>query len=136
MQFLREATKGDDALIGFLQRFSGYALTGNIKEHMLLFIYGGGSNGKGVFQRTVGGILGDYCQTATMDSFMASNVDRHLTELAMLRGARLVMAGETEEGRAWAEARIKTMTGGDPVPHGLCGKTSSSYAAVQIAADR
>ena len=33
----------------------------------------------------------------------------------MLRGARLVTASETEEGRAWAEARIKAMTGGDPI---------------------
>ena len=39
----------------------------------------------------------------------------HPTELAMLRGARLVAASETEEGRAWAEARIKQMTGGDPI---------------------
>ena len=31
----------------------------------------------------------------------------------MLRGARLVTASETEEGRAWAETRIKQMTGGD-----------------------
>jgi putative DNA primase/helicase len=33
----------------------------------------------------------------------------------MLRGARLVAASETEEGRAWAEAKIKSMTGGDPI---------------------
>ena len=50
-----------------------------------------------------------------METFTASISDRHPTELAMLRGARLVTATETEEGRAWAEARIKQMTGGDPV---------------------
>jgi putative DNA primase/helicase len=33
----------------------------------------------------------------------------------MLRGARLVMATETEEGRRWAESRIKALTGGDPI---------------------
>jgi putative DNA primase/helicase len=33
----------------------------------------------------------------------------------MLRGARSVTASETEEGRAWAETRIKQMTGGDPI---------------------
>ena len=33
----------------------------------------------------------------------------------MLRGARLVSATETEEGRAWAESRIKQLTGGDPI---------------------
>ena len=33
----------------------------------------------------------------------------------MLRGARLVTATETEEGRRWAESSIKALTGGDPV---------------------
>ena len=33
----------------------------------------------------------------------------------MLRGARLVTASETEDGRAWAESRIKQMTGGDRI---------------------
>ena len=39
----------------------------------------------------------------------------HPTDLAMLQGARLVSASETEEGGAWAEARIKQMTGGDAI---------------------
>ena len=33
----------------------------------------------------------------------------------MLRGARLVTAQETEEGRRWAESRIKALTGGDTI---------------------
>ena len=41
--------------------------------------------------------------------------DQHPTHLASLRGARLVAVSETEEGRAWAEARIKALTGGDRV---------------------
>lgn len=50
-----------------------------------------------------------------MDTFTSSPNDKHPTDLAMLRGARLVTATETEEGRTWAEARIKQMTGGDPI---------------------
>ncbi len=42
--------------------------------------------------------------------------DRHPTDLAvLLRGARLVTAQETEEGRRWAESKIKALTGGDPI---------------------
>jgi putative DNA primase/helicase len=33
----------------------------------------------------------------------------------MLRGARAVISQETEEGRNWAESRIKALTGGDPI---------------------
>ena len=50
-----------------------------------------------------------------MDALTASPTDRHATELAMLRGARLVTAQETEGGRRWAESRIKALTGGDPI---------------------
>ena len=35
--------------------------------------------------------------------------------MASLRGARLVTAIETEEGRYWAESRIKALTGGDKI---------------------
>jgi putative DNA primase/helicase len=115
LQFLREATNDDQQLIYFLQQFCGYALTGDVKEHALMFIHGTAGTGKSKFQNTVAGVLADYCTTATMETFTASPNDRHSTEVAMLRGARLVIASETEEGRAWAEARIERMTGGDPI---------------------
>src|SRR3979490_1841950 len=37
----------------------------------------------------------------------------HPTDLAGLPGARLVTAIETEDGRRWAESKIKALTGGD-----------------------
>lgn len=57
----------------------------------------------------------DYAETAAMDAFTSSKYRGHPTELAKLHGARLVTATETEEGRAWAEARIKQITGGDKI---------------------
>jgi putative DNA primase/helicase len=80
-----------------------------------MFVYGPGGNGKTVFVNTIAGIVGSYATVAPMDTFMASIGDRHPTDLAMMRGARLVTASETEEGRAWAESRIKQMTGGEPI---------------------
>ncbi len=115
LRFLNEATAGDQALIRFLQLWSGYCLTGDTREHALLFIYGPGGNGKGVFLNTIAGVMGAYAVTASMETFTASPGDRHPTDLAMLQGARLVSASETEEGRSWAESRIKQMTGGDPI---------------------
>jgi putative DNA primase/helicase len=114
-QFLKEATNDDQPLINFLQTFAGYMLTGDTKEHSLLFIFGDGGNGKSVFQNTIAGILADYAKTAAMETFVASSTDKHTTSIAMLAGARLVSASETEEGRFWAESRIKQMTGGDPI---------------------
>ena len=68
-----------------------------------------------MFLNVLAGILNEYAMAAAMDTFTASKSDKHPTDLAMLRGARLVTATETEEGRAWAESRIKQLTGGDPI---------------------
>lgn len=115
LQFLVETTGDDGELIRFLQQWCGYGLTGLTREHALVFVYGPGGNGKSVFLNIVSAILADYGTTAAMDTFSASHGDKHPTDLAMLRGARLVTTSETEEGRAWAESRIKQMTGGDPI---------------------
>jgi P4 family phage/plasmid primase-like protien len=113
--FLKVATKDDADLTGYLDRLSGYSLTGDISEHALAFFYGDGGNGKGVFLNTLTAIWGDYAVVASMETFTASKNDRHPTDIAFLRGARLVTAQETEEGRAWNDVRIKALTGGDPI---------------------
>ena len=82
-------------------------------EHALFFLYGTGANGKSVFLNTIKGILAEYQKTAPIETFTDSLSDRHPTELAGLKGARLVTAVETEQGRRWAESKIKTLTGGD-----------------------
>jgi putative DNA primase/helicase len=113
--FLDKITGGDAELKVYIRRMLGYSLTGDTREHALFFAYGTGANGKSVLLSTVAGILGDYHRSAPIETFTASNTDRHPTDLAGLRGARLVTATETEEGRRWAEARIKQLTGGDVV---------------------
>lgn len=115
LKFLYETTGADDGLIRFLQQLCGYALTGDTSAHALFFVYGIGGNGKSVFMNILVGVLGDYACVSAMETFAASGQDRHTTELARLMGARLVTAQETEEGKRWAEARIKAVTGGDPI---------------------
>ena len=105
LTFLDRVTGGDRDLQTYLQRLAGYALTGSTREHVLPFAHGSGGNGKGVFIGALAGMMGDYHKTAPIETFAASHGDRHPTELAMLRGARLVTAQETEEGRRWAESQ-------------------------------
>src|SRR5205823_4535396 len=113
--FIDQITGGDALLAGFLARMCGYAVTGVTTEHALFFLHGVGANGKSVFLNTIAGILGDYAQTAPIEMFTETRNERHPTELARLRGARFVTAVETEQGRKWAEARIKALTGGDKI---------------------
>ena len=113
--FLDRITGGDCDLIGFLQRMAGYTLTGSTQEHALFFLYGTGANGKSTFLNAITAAVGDYYRTAPIETFTASRNERHPTDLAGLRGARLVTSVETEEGRRWAESKIKTLTGGDKI---------------------
>jgi len=113
--FLRDVTGDDAELMAYLQRMAGYCLTGVTTEHALFFLYGTGANGKSVFINTLASIVGDYAANAPMDTFMEARGDRHPTELAGLRGARLVSSIETEQGRRWNESKIKALTGGDKV---------------------
>lgn len=113
--FLDTVTAKDKDLQSYLQRVAGYCMTGVTTEHAMFFFYGTGANGKGVFLNTLTAIFGDYAVVAPMEMFIATPNDRHPTELAFLRGARLVVAQETEKGRRWAESKIKALTGGDPI---------------------
>jgi putative DNA primase/helicase len=120
MGFLNRITAGDLDLQRYLQRVVGYSFTADISEHALFFFYGTGSNGKGVFTGTVHGIHADYAQVAQMEVFTENKNDRHPTELAALRGARLVIASEIDAGRRMAEGRVKSLTGGDPIRARFC----------------
>lgn len=111
--FLERVTDADEKLIGFLQRFAGYCLTGLTSEHVLAFLYGPGANGKGVFVNTVAKIMGAYAISAPMEMLLASKHDRHPTEIARLRSARLVVAQETQKGRRWDETKLKALTSSD-----------------------
>lgn len=113
--FLATVTRNDAELEAYLQRVVGYCLTGVTGEHALFFLYGTGANGKSVFVTTISGMLGDYATVAPMDMFMAATGERHPTDMAGLRGARLVTATETEQGRRWAESKLKALTGGDKI---------------------
>jgi putative DNA primase/helicase len=113
--FLDQVTDGDHEYQAFLQRFIGYAASGFTHEHAMFFLYGPGGNGKGIFLNTIQAVMGDYATVASMETFTDSKNDRHPTDMAMLQGARMVFAQETESGRAWAESKIKSLTGGDPI---------------------
>jgi P4 family phage/plasmid primase-like protien len=113
LKFLARVTGYDADLQAYLQRLCGYCLTGLTREQIIAFFWGPGGNGKSVFLNTIANIMGDYAKVAPSEMLTASSIDRHPTELAGLRGSRLATAIETEEGRQWAESKIKSLSGGD-----------------------
>lgn len=113
--FLERITNGDLELEVFLQRMCGYILTGVTQEEAMFFAYGTGANGKSKFLQAISGVLGDYAKVAPIETFIDSRNQNHPTDLAGLQGARLVTASETEQGRRWAESKVKSLTGGDRI---------------------
>jgi P4 family phage/plasmid primase-like protien len=111
--FLDQIMSGNADNIGFLQRAAGYSLTGSAAEHCMFFLYGNGRNGKSTFVEVLKYIMGDYGKAASMGMFLDTDYTTIPSELAGLAGKRFVSASETKEGRAWDEAKLKQITGGD-----------------------
>lgn len=106
----------DSERVRFLQQWLGYCLTGHTCEQKFLFVHGDGGTGKGTVFNSFAKVLGGYAGTLPSTSLMKTrNDDRHPGDLASVNAARLVMASETERGRQWAEERVKSITGEDPI---------------------
>ena len=114
--FLYKIFAGDGDKIAFLQRAVGYTLTGLTIEQGLFVLIGMGANGKSTLLRIVGKLMGDYAGSIPMHTLMVSRYGSEKTDdLASLKGLRFVSAQEGEAGERLAEAKIKLMTGGDPI---------------------
>lgn len=111
-RFLDDSMAGNEELVAFLQVLAGYCLTGDTREETFAYAHGSGGNGKSTWLGAMLGILGDYGQTAAITTFVEQRHQGHTTELAALRGARLVVAEEVGGASVWDEARIKSLTGG------------------------
>ncbi len=122
-RFLSDATGGDAEMIGFLQRFTGYTLTGDTSEEKLAMILGPEASGKSTFIAATTKTLGDYAQTTDFETFLkrpATGGPRN--DLARLAGARMVVSIEVDDGKALAEGVVKTLVGGDTVTARLLHK--------------
>lgn len=106
---------GDVDLAAFLQRAIGYCLTGETREQVLFILHGTGANGKSTFVETIQAMFGDYAMTTPSETLLDQNRGGGTpnNDVARLRGARLVTANETEDGRKLAISKVKDLTGGD-----------------------
>ena len=102
---------GDADTIDFVQCALGYCITGDRREQMLFFWHGTGANGKSTLLDLVQWLFGSYGLKLPSSALMVTRNERHPTELAQLRGRRLAISSELEEGQFWNESLIKELTG-------------------------
>jgi putative DNA primase/helicase len=116
-KFLLEVFNGSAEICEFVRRWVGYSLTGSVEEQVFAIAYGIGSNGKSTFIQTISSILGEYAETAEFSTFIARDRGDKgpRNDIACLCGARFVVANESDKGKRFDEATLKSITGGDTV---------------------
>ena len=112
--FLNTITQGDGSLRGFLQLVAGMALHGKVYHEGLILAHGAGRNGKSTFFNALAAVLGDYAGSLDIDVFTTDRQNKGAA-LATLRGKRLVIAGELEEGRRLSVATVKKVCSTDRI---------------------
>jgi putative DNA primase/helicase len=116
-KFLNRIASGDPRFVQFIQKAVGYSLTGITTEQVLFFAYGrSGNNGKSTLVNLIRDMLGDYGLHTPTETLLVKQYDNAIpADLARLDGARMVTAIEANFNRHLDEARIKSMTGGEPI---------------------
>jgi len=116
-KFLDEIMDGDEEMVAYLWRVLGYCLTGDISERSFFMMHGNGRNGKSTLVEAMQTLLGSYSQPARFETFLQKYQTRNdpRDDLAILAGARLVVAQEADESKTLDVALIKTLSGGDKV---------------------
>jgi putative DNA primase/helicase len=125
-RFLSEIFDGNMELVAYIQRLSGYSITGLTVEHILPILWGEGRNGKGTMLETLGFVLGNLAKPIQAEMLMRQGRMKSSAgpspDIMSLRGRRLAWGSETDEGVPMDLAKVKYLTGGDTLvgrpPHG------------------
>lgn len=115
LQFLVEVFSENHDLIDYVWRLAGYSMSGSTNEQIYMVCYGSGANGKGRFLGTVRYVMGNYGHDAPFSTFELKNRATIPNDLAALERRRFVTSSETNEGTRLNEARIKALSGEDPI---------------------
>ncbi|WP_308541682.1 phage/plasmid primase, P4 family [uncultured Oscillibacter sp.] len=114
ISFLESVTGGDSSFITYLQMVAGMALFGRVYEEGIVLAYGPGRNGKSTLFNALAAVLGDYAGTLDIAVLTTDRQNRGAA-LATLRGKRLVIAGELEEGKRLSVSTLKQISSTDPI---------------------
>jgi len=120
-QFLNEIFDGDAAMVQFVLRIVGAALSGTAQEHILPVLWGEeGRNGKDTLLKVLSAVLGPYVGAVSSDVLIDQKHGRSAgsatPHLMRLRGKRLAWVSETSAGARLNVAQVKHLTGGGEIP--------------------
>lgn len=104
---------GNKELIDYVQETAGIAAIGKVYQEALVIAYGEGRNGKSTFWNTIARVMGTYSGTMSTDALTSSCRRNIMPEIAELKGKRLVIASELEEGMRLSTSILKKLCSTD-----------------------
>lgn len=105
----------DRALISYVQETVGLAAIGKVYEEALIIAYGEGRNGKSTFWNAISRVMGTYAGTISADALTVGCRRNVKPEVAELKGKRLIIAAELEEGVRLSTSILKQLCSTDQV---------------------
>lgn len=105
----------DQALIDYVQEIIGMAAVGKVYLEALIIAYGEGRNGKSTFWNTISRVLGTYAGNMSADTLTVGCRRNVKPEMAELKGKRLIIAAELEEGMRLSTSVLKQLCSTDVV---------------------
>lgn len=115
MQTLNDIFLGDKELIQYVQEVVGLAAVGRVFVEALIIAYGEGRNGKSTFWNTICRVLGLYGGSMAADVLTAGCRRNVAPEKAELKGKRLIIAAELEEGMRLNTSIVKQLCSTDAI---------------------
>ena len=106
---------GDRELIAYVQQIVGLAAIGKVFLESIIISYGEGRNGKSTFWNTVSRVMGTYSGQMSADTLTVGVKRNVKPEMAELKGKRLVIAAELEEGMRLNTSMIKQLCSTDEI---------------------
>lgn len=107
----------NEETIEYLQQVIGYCLTGLTTEDSLFYLHGDARAGKSLFALVISTMMGsDLAKSVDFGAFASKKEsDGNQFLFATLSGARAIFASESDKNKQLDTAKIKALTGGDPV---------------------
>ena len=113
--FLDRVTVGNRDLARYLQEVAGICAIGEVKREELIIATGTGGNGKSTFFNLLARVMGDYSGSLSAEILTTGTKKNKDPEKAELRGKRLVIAAELEEGMRLSTATVKQLCSTDEI---------------------
>ena len=112
-QTLNLIFQNDQDLVEYVQRIVGLAAIGEVYQEAMIIAYGDGSNGKSTFWNTIATVLGSYAGLISADALTVECRRNVKPELAEVKGMRLLIASELEEGQRLSTGIVKQLCSTD-----------------------